>query len=316
MKLSLSSQTKHFRNAAFAGIVAFSIPFATMQASTAQEVVVDETSQQNPFDKFSEYDATNTQSINYAPMDEFYAAITSKRSGRQNFRYSLISGQGGEILDGYVNFISSISPTKFNKNEQLAYWLNLRNLLVIREITAASPLRNLKKQRGDNFNPGTIWSKQTVTVDNVPMSIDDIEKRIILANWPTPEIFYGLYQGIKGGPAFTPPVSFTGKNVQEELKSRAKSYINARRVVKVKGSSVEIPATYDWYRTTLFANDDAALIAHLTSYAENKLATKLSNVSSVSFSKVNYSLDQEQQRQQSNNFPRSGSSPAPAGSGS
>jgi len=282
MKLSLSSQTKHFRNAAFAGIVAFSIPFATMQASTAQEVVVDETSQQNPFDKFSEYDATNTQSINYAPMDEFYAAITSKRSGRQNFRYSLISGQGGEILDGYVNFISSISPTKFNKNEQLAYWLNLRNLLVIRE----------------------------------PMSIDDIEKRIILANWPTPEIFYGLYQGIKGGPAFTPPVSFTGKNVQEELKSRAKSYINARRVVKVKGSSVEIPATYDWYRTTLFANDDAALIAHLTSYAENKLATKLSNVSSVSFSKVNYSLDQEQQRQQSNNFPRSGSSPAPAGSGS
>lgn len=268
---------------------------------------------QTPFDKFSSEAADSERSVDYSAIDRFYSSVTVQKGSRRNFRYSVLKGSGGNILDAYVRSISSVKPTQLSKDEQLAYWLNLRNLLVVQAIAAETPVRNLKNARGDFDAPGDMWTRKRVTVEDVSVSIDDIERNIILKNWNNPNLIYGLYQGVKGGAGFVPPKAFKGTSIEEDLRSRAAYYINLHRTLRVKKSDVRTSAIYDWYKASLFGGDDQQIIAHLKSHAQDRLAEDLKDVSTVSFVKMDYKLDEEQVREQQQRYdiPRSS---APTGS--
>ena len=253
---------------------------------------------QTPFDKFAAADPASTRKIDYKPIDDFYEAVSVKSRKRQDFRYSVLKDQGVAVLDSYIGFFATISPSEFSKNEQLAFWLNLRNLLVIRNIAVDKPSRSLKKERGDFQSPGDMWTQKHITVEGVALSIDDIERRIILAHWSDPNIIYGLYQGVKGGPSFQPPKNFAGAAIQGELAARGASFINSRRTLRIKKDEVRLPAVYEWYKEVLFNNDDAAIISHIGSHANEKLRAKLEAVTAIDYAVMDYGLDQHVERQQ------------------
>ena len=271
---------------------------APMAIGVLATIVVAPASAQSPFDKFTEHNAESTRRIDYTPIDDFYKAVSVKSRERQNFRYGILNDQGLDVLDSYIGFFSTIRPSEFSQDEQLAYWLNLRNLLVIRNIAADKPSRSLKKARGDFEGPGKMWTQQRVTVEDVPLSIDDIERRIILAHWNNPNIIYGLYHGVKGGPSFRPPKNFTGAAVHDELSARGVGFVNSRRAVRIKKDEARLPAIFQWYKETLFAGDDSAVLAHVKGHANDKLRTKLEPVTSVEYAAMDYGLDQHIERQQ------------------
>lgn len=262
---------------------------------------------ETPFDKFATYDAESARSVNYSSVDEFYAAVTVKDSARRNFRYSVLRDSAGAgPLEAYVDFLAGLSPTTFSKDEQLAYWLNLRNILIIRGIATSGSDRSLKRARGEFENPGEMWTRKRISVEGVPVSIDDIERHIILANFNSPDIVYGLYQGVKGGPAFSPAANFSGAEVHEQLAERGKNFVNARRVLRVRNSEVRAPAVFTWYKDALFNGEDQAVIDNLKGHANGSLGQKLSEVTSLGTSRMNYNLDIEVVRQQRVPAPSSG----------
>ena len=253
---------------------------------------------QTPFETFKKYDSESVTEIDYSPIDQLYSAVSVEKGERLNFRYDVLRGEGLQFLDSFAEVLASFTPTSLSRNEQLAYWLNLRNLLVIRAIASEHKGRNLKNARGDFANPGEMWTRERISVEGVSLSIHDIEKEIILANWSSPEVLYGLYQGVKGGPAFAPPENFSGATVDQQLRERGEHYINSRRVLRVRNRDVRAPAIYSWYSAVLFENSDQAVIAHLQTYAKEKLAEALSGAEALSFAKMNYGIDEEQVRQQ------------------
>ena len=264
---------------------------------------------QDSIEKFAEFDASNATVVDYGPIDEFYEALTVKERARRKFRYSAIRQGGEEILQAYISFMEGLTPTRYSRNEQLAYWLNLRNLLVVHAIAMENPGRSIKGERGDFETPGSMWTKTRVTVEDVAMSIDDIERNIILANWASsPDVLYGLYQGAEGGPAFNPPKNFTGGAIQNELSERASAFVNGRRVVRVRRGAVEAPAIYGWYKGVLFNGDDASVIDHLKQHADNGLKRKLEDAGSVAYKSMEYAVEELEVRQQRefNNQPSGG----------
>ena len=274
--------------AMFGASVILAASFSTITVASAQD----------KFERFTVSDPENTQAVDYTPLDKFYAQVSQTKRGRIQFRYDALEQSGTGALDAFIATLGRIPPSRLSEKEQLAYWLNLRNILVIRAIAGDNP-KSLKRGRGSLSNPGELWTRKRITVEDVNLSIDEIERNIILANWgDNPDIIYGLYQGVEGGPSFTPAVNYTGATAPETLKERGAAFINGRNVVRVKKGKANIPGIFEWYQQGVFGGDEASLLAHIAAHADGDLASDLASASGVSFKKVDYGIDRVEIRQQ------------------
>lgn len=158
------------------------------------------------------------------------------------------------------------APLKyFNRDEQLAYWLNLYNITVINEIIKVYPERKLKKLL---TGKKSILKKKLLNVAGIPLSLDDIQYTILKENYDSnPLIMYGLYQGIIGGPNIRKS-AYTASNVQRNLASNAAEFINSNRGTYSKGpGTFGASSLYDRNRE-YFPDFQADLREHLLAYLQ------------------------------------------------
>jgi len=159
------------------------------------------------------------------------------------------------------------APLKyFNRDEQLAYWLNLYNLTLINQVIAVYPERKLKKLlTGRN----SILSEKLLNVAGIPLSLDDIQYTILLQNYDNdPQIMYGLYQGIIGGPNIRKG-AYTGTNVRRLLKDNAVEFINSNRGTAPRDEKIfRASSLYDRNRV-YFPDFQADLRSHLMTYLQS-----------------------------------------------
>lgn len=268
-----------------AAAAAFSAFAFSPLASSAQEA---ETTNADEIEQTSE---KPRRRIDYSQIDEFYDVFGVDKGDRRIFRFSAMTENAARVSGGFVTFMGGLKPSTFHEDEQLAYWLNLRNLLVIRAIASETPKRTLKKARGDVENPGEMWTRKRLEVEGKQVSIDDIEKKHLLAKWSNPDVLYGMYQGSRGGPAFTKPATFSSDTVWEQLKQNGTHFVNSSRVVSVRNSTVRLPAVYDWYKASLFGGDDGAVLQHLKDHAQGDLATDIADATAITTKKMDYKLD-------------------------
>jgi len=184
---------------------------------------------------------------------------------------------------------------------------------------------DIAEKRGTFENPGEIWTKNMIEIDGVDLSINDIEKNIILANWKDPNVIYGLYQGVLGGPPLYKP-GFRGNNVRDILPRLGRRYLNGKKTVLIKSDTANIPEVYGWYETGLFKGEQAKLIKHVRRLSKEKLLKKMESVKNVAYYDMSYGIDnigkikskkaprqvsaprpQPTQRQRQGGRPRSGS---------
>lgn len=254
------------------------------QAATAQD----------SFDVFAAHDSNNERSFSYAEVDAFIDRVSKISSGRTKFYYDAMLPEGVSYLDRVTDLLGKVDPTTLSKPEQISYWLNLHNLLVIRAIAAESPGRSLKRARGDAQSPGEMWTRKRMSVNGVALSIEDIESKILLRHFDDPHIVYGLYQGVRGGPTY-PAKSFTGPTIEADLKEAGKTFVN--QSVRVKSGVAVAPPVLLWRQSRWFA-DDAALRAHLAALAEPPLKAEIESAKQIAPGKLDYALDEIIVRQQ------------------
>ncbi|MGB5346708.1 MAG: DUF547 domain-containing protein [Woeseia sp.] len=153
----------------------------------------------------------------------------------------------------------------FSRNEQLAYWINLYNVTLLKELVALYPQRSLKKVVAGNKS---ILSEKLLTVAGVPLSLDDIQHTILRENYNnSPLVIYGLYQGIIGGPNIRRR-AYTGDTVHESLQRNAAEFINSNRGTFARDETVfRVSSLYE-RNSDFFANFDADLKAHLLEFLE------------------------------------------------
>ena len=279
-------------------------PFMALIAMSALIMPWSPAVAEDQFDVFAASDETNSQTVSYEKIEEFLDIYAVKRGERLNLSYSAMRPQGLAFLNGYQAGLGRISPTTLSRNEQLAYWLNLRNIMIIRAIADEQPRRSLKKARGDAGEPGEMWTRKRLSIEGVSLSINDVEQNIILRQFDDPNIVYGLYQGVQGGPALHGK-GFQGATIAEDLQALGTEYVNQKGVISVRKDEVRVPLTYHWYKDALFNGDDSKVIEHIASLASSGLQTKVSSASSLGQQKFRYSLDEHQIRTQRTTSPSS-----------
>lgn len=166
----------------------------------------------------------------------------------------------------------------FNRDEQLAYWLNLYNVTLINQVIKVYPERKLEKLL---TGKKSVLKQKLLNVAGVPLSLDDIEFTILKQNYNNnPLVIYGLYKGIIGGPNIRKG-AYTGANVQRNLANNASEFINSNRGTYSKTESIfRASSLYDRSRA-YFPDFQEDLRKHLLAYLESPEKGELEAASTI-----------------------------------
>ena len=82
------------------------------------------------WDQFKEHDDQSALVIDHAPMTAIIKAIAVRDAGSNKLAFSALTGKTLDYLKLYIRFLEQIPVSTLNRNEQLAYWLNLHNAAV------------------------------------------------------------------------------------------------------------------------------------------------------------------------------------------
>ncbi|MBA3879302.1 MULTISPECIES: DUF547 domain-containing protein [Sphingomonas] len=222
------------------------------------------------FERFEASRPDSKQVIEYRVIDSALASLVIGNSNTSEVRYDAIKGDGERLLTQLVSGFATIDPTQLNSDEQLAYWLNLRALLVLRSAAQAFPGAKPEKL----LAPGsTFYTTKAVKISGVDLSIGDIDALILKRSAANPNVIYGLALPVHEAPAF-PTKAYRGATVNAALDAAARAFINRSGAIKADADAAKVPQFLIGYRDRLGGNDDAVL-AHIRGLATPKLGQKL-----------------------------------------
>ena len=154
-----------------------------------------------PWALWERHDPASTETIDHAPWGRFLAS--HRREGADGIARVAYRAAKGEIaaLEADVARLAAVPISRFNRGEQLAYWVNLANMVTVLVVLRAYPVASV---RDIAISPGWFssgpWGAKLVTVQGTALSLDDIVHRILRPGWRDPRIHYVLCRAALGSP--------------------------------------------------------------------------------------------------------------------
>jgi Protein of unknown function, DUF547 len=234
-----------------------------------------------PWARWTAHDETNRAAIDHGDWSRFLARYRRVGAdGIARVAYGAVTAADRAGLAGYLDRLAGIAIGRYGRAEQLAYWLNLYDALVVKLVLDHYPVASI---RDIDISPGWFargpWAAKLVAVEGVPLSLDDIEHRILRPIWRDPLIHYGVNCAALGCPDL-PTEAFTAENVGDLLERAAGRFINGSRGVRIVAGRLRLSSLYDWYETD-FGGGEAEVIEHLRHYAAPPLAAALARIGRV-----------------------------------
>lgn len=244
--------------------------------------------QDSEWDYWKNHNPDDQRTINHTPMTNIVNGTLVEDKRKKKLVFEAFGKKGLLYTNTYIKFLEDIPISTFNKDEQLAYWLNLHNAQVIALLVETRKIRKrVKKERGTPLAPGTLWAEKRLTVEGMSLSLNDIEQNILLRNWKDPLILYGLNYGVEGSHLIEGG-ALHGPTVNDQLAMAAVEFIQKTRNVRVKRGNLDISSLYGWNYDLLFSSNDENIIEHLKLYANDELTAELANISKINKNKFNW----------------------------
>ena len=174
-----------------------------------------------------------------------------------------------------------VDVTTLSRNEQLAYWFNLHNLVVIDEIAKRYPTRFPNRLR---IGPDDASFHEAKIIDlgqGVPLSLRDV-REIVYTHWSDPRVIYGFFHGDVGGPSIRSQ-AYTGERVGERLDRQAREFVNSLRGVSESRGRLLVSEIYDEARPHFFPVWPADLTAHFLEHADEEVTEIVRGKTEVRF---------------------------------
>ncbi|MBN4046426.1 DUF547 domain-containing protein [bacterium AH-315-P15] len=224
--------------------------------------------------------------VNHQAWDAFLETYRRvNNAGAVELAYRDVAPEDRVALDGYIEALSLTPVGTLNRREQLAYWVNLYNALTVQLVLNHYPVDSIREiEFGRSFVPSFLvgdgpWGEELVVVEGVPLSLDNIEQRILRPLFRDPRIHYVLTHAAMGSPDLMAR-SLDPARLNTDLNAAARAYVNSPRGVQVDGNRAGVSSIYTWFRDD-FGGSEEAVLVHLRSYAAPELRMDLVPVSKV-----------------------------------
>lgn len=264
---------------------------------------------QQRLSEFQRFDPTSEEIVSHDAFARFLDAYARLNDdGIVYFAYGQVSETDHRALKQYLAELQAVNPITLNQNEAFAFWANFYNALTLDVVLDAYPVDSIREIRPGILSNGP-WREKRVTVNNIDLSLDNIEHDILRAFWDEPRIHYAVNCASIGCPNL-PLTPLTGNGLDERLDVAAGAYVNHPRGVRVDQGTVTASSIYRWFRED-FGTDDAEIIAHWRQYAEPGLSDALESVKRIDAYDYDWTLNDL--RDEANSPVVSGHTIAPGG---
>ena len=241
--------------------------------------------------RWTAHDAASTATIDHGPWQKFLGRyVVPGSDGVNRVAYSKVTPADRSALDAYIGRLVATAIGAYNRDEQIAFWINLYNALTVRLVLDHYPFPGMLKL---NISPGLFsfgpWGRKLIHVDGAELSLDDIEHRILRPIWRDPRIHYAVNCASIGCPNLQ-TAAYTGGDIERQLTAAARAYINNWRGVRFDGGAMYVSSLYKWYRSD-FGGNARGVIAHLRRYAKPALVGRIEAASGIGGYQYDWALN-------------------------
>jgi hypothetical protein len=224
------------------------------------------------WDVWTAHVSSATATVDHGAWDRLLKTyLVRNRDGVNRFAYGRVNPADRQALNAYIARLTATPIAHFNRDEQLAYWINLYNALTVKVILEYYPVASI---RDIDLTPGLLsdgpWDRKLIKIGKHAVSLNDIEHRILRPIWLDPRIHYAVNCASIGCPNLQPD-AFTAANAKALLNQAAVEYVNDPRGVRVLNNKLVISKIYLWFAEDFGSTPDN-IFAHLRRYARPELA--------------------------------------------
>ena len=155
--------------------------------------------------------------------------------------------------------------------DKIAFWINAYNALTVRLILDHYPLRSI---RDIGWLPGAAFRQSFIPMQNLrgePISLDDIEHRVLRAQFAEPRIHFALVCAARSCPPLRTE-AYRGAVLAQQLDDQGRNFLGMptkNRVDRVAGTMYLSPI-FKWFRPDF--ETDGPLAAFVAPYFDLKAA--------------------------------------------
>jgi hypothetical protein len=229
-----------------------------------------------PWPRWEAYQPADSRTIDHGEWDRFLGRYLDSRhpSGIHRVRYGAVTAGDRRALEAYLHRLQAVPISGYGRREQEAFWINLYNAATVKVVLDHYPVKSI---RAIKLPPGWWsvgpWDGKILAVEGQPLSLNDVEHRILRPGWRDPRLHYAVNCASLGCPNLA-PVAYTGETVDRLLGEAAVAYVNHPRGVRPTPGRLRVSSIYDWFQSDFGGSRDGVL-AHLRQHARGELAARL-----------------------------------------
>lgn len=192
-------------------------------------------------------------------------------------------------LERYLKLLSENAPdrSKWSKNEQLAYWINVYNAFTVKLIVDFYPTKSIRDLGPRIKIPliKDVWHYEFFKIAGVDMSLDEVEHSILRKEFEEPRIHFA----INCASVSCPPLlneAFVAANLENQLTRVATTFINDPSRNKISSQSAQLSSIFSWFKGDF--TKKGTLIEFLNRYSK----VKISPNARITFLDYNWNLNE------------------------
>jgi hypothetical protein len=232
------------------------------------------------------YDESSTTQIDHSLWQQVVDRYVVEKDKQTYINYKALqtkslSGAGGPkknaLVEDYISYLTAINPLNLTRKQQKAYWINLYNAATVQLMVKYYPISSITKVGAGFFSFGP-WNDDVLVVNDMPLSLNDIEHGILRPIYDDPRIHYAVNCASLSCPNLLTTV-FTANNTEQLLEQAARDYINHPRGATIERQQITLSKIYDWYQED-FGGSTKGVLSHIRQYAHSDLIMKLDGLQS------------------------------------
>lgn len=159
--------------------------------------------------------------------------------------YADVEDDDRRKLDEYIDRLTALDPGMLNRSEAKAYWINLYNALTVQLILRHYPVETIRDIHEGWFAFGP-WDDIITTVSGQPLTLNDIEHRILRPLWQDYRIHFAVNCASLGCPDLS-PVPYEASHLDEQLDAAERRFLAQKKAVHREGDGWQLSSLFDWY---------------------------------------------------------------------
>jgi len=191
------------------------------------------------------------------PAYDAYSTLLERYVTAEGVQYKAwhASAEDTELLDKILEDFSTIDYRAMKSQEATAFLVNLYNAAMIQAVLDYYPLQSV---RSIGFLPFTIFRRDYIALNGEEVSLDTIEKELLLAEFGDPRIHFAVNcASVSCPPLRSSP--FLGKVLDSQFDEQATLFANSKHAARViRGeNTTTYSELFKWYDAD-FPGDDPA----------------------------------------------------------